>query len=289
MDVEHVGTGLQLDTITSNAGALAQHLDIPVALPALIAGPAPDTRDALGHITANNVDGQSAAFTSIGQLPLSPRLGAQAMIVDLSLASRTAGPIASAVSAGETDPMVWLARNDSGRERALVAGLAKHGVRVTSRETSSSRLAQVSASAPAWSIQLAIITDIIAALTAAGLLVMGVVATRRSRRDDFSALRIVGAPRSELRRGAVIEQLVVVLSSVIIGAAMGVVGAHLAMPSIPIFVDSQPVPPIRLPIAWPPVLIATGVLVVGLGLTAALAALRLTRSAGGGRWSEGRA
>jgi hypothetical protein len=85
----------------------------------------------------------------------------------------------------------------------------------------------------------------------------------------------------------VFEQLVVVLLSVVVGGAMGVVGAHLAMPSIPIFVDDQPVPPIRLPIDWPAVLIAAGLLAVGLGLIGALAGLRLTRSIGGHQLREG--
>lgn len=283
VQVSHVGSGLRFQVVAGNGGAVAQHLDVPVVVPSLIVGAAPDARDEFGHITANNVDGQAAAFTSAGQLPLAPRLGTPAMVIDLNIAARSAGPMASAVTVGSTDPMVWLGRADSGREKALVATLARSGLHVTGRDTSAGRLKQLSSSAPAWSMQLAIITGIIAALTAAGLLVMGVAATRRSRRDDLSALRVVGAPRSALRRGAVLEQLVVVLLSVVVGGAMGVVGAHLAMPSIPIFVNDEPVPPIRLPIDWPAVLIAAGLLAVGLGLIGALAGLRLTRSVGGQR------
>jgi putative ABC transport system permease protein len=116
---------------------------------------------------------------------------------------------------------------------------------------------------------------------------MGVAATRRSRRDDLSALRLVGVSRSQLRRGAVLEQLVVVLCSVVIGAVVGLIGARLALPSIPVFVDKQAVPPIRLDIAWLAAVIATGLLAVGLGLTGTLAALRLTRSVGGSQLREG--
>jgi putative ABC transport system permease protein len=168
-----------------------------------------------------------------------------------------------------------------------VAALRQDGVHVVSRETSAARLKQLSASAPAWSMQLAITTGIIAALTAAGLLVMGVAATRRSRRDDLSALRLVGVSRSQLRRGAVLEQLAVVLCSVVIGAVVGLIGARLALPSIPIFVDRQAVPPIRLDIAWLAALIATGLLTVGLGVTGTVAALRLTQSVGGHQLREG--
>jgi hypothetical protein len=285
--ISHVGSGLRVQATAGNSGAVAQHLDVPIAMPALIVGAAPDARDELGHITANNVDAQTAAFTSAGQLPLAPRLGTPAMLIDVNIAARSAGPLASAVTVGSTDPMVWLGRADSARENALIASLSRSGLHVTGRDTEAARLDHLSASAPAWSMQLAITTGIIAALTAAGLLVMGVTATRRSRRDDLSALRVVGARRSELRRGAVFEQLVVVLLSVVVGAAMGVVGAHLALPSIPIFVDDQPVPVIRLAIDWPAVLIATGALAVGLGLIGVLAGLRLTRSVGGHQLREG--
>jgi hypothetical protein len=287
LEIRHVGPGIRIVALCGTAGALAQHLDIPVVLPALIAGPAPDARDELDHLSANNLDGRVAAFTSVGQMSISPRLGARAMLVDMTLAARSAGSIADAVTLGESDPMVWLGRDKDRREHALVTSLARAGVHVTARETSAARLTHLSASAPAWSMQLAITTGIIAALTAAGLLVMGVAATRRSRRDDLSALRVVGASQSQLRRGAVFEQLVVVICSVVIGAAVGLIGAHLALPSIPIFVDDQPVPPIRLHIAWPAALIATGLLAAGLGLTSTLAALRLTRSVGGHQLREG--
>jgi len=102
----------------------------------------------------------------------------------------------------------------------------------------------------------------------------------RSRRDDIAALRVVGAGRRALRRSAVVEQLAVVLSGVVVGAAAGVLGAHLAMPSIPIFVDKQAVPDVRLPIAWPSMLVAAGLVAALLVTTAVVAALRLTRSAG---------
>jgi ABC-type antimicrobial peptide transport system permease subunit len=115
---------------------------------------------------------------------------------------------------------------------------------------------------------------------------MGTVATRRSRRQDLTSLRLVGARRADLRRSAITEQLAIVITSVLVGTTMGVLGAHLAMPSIPIFVDQQPVPPIRLPIAWPSVLIAAGSLLVLLGTTAVIAALRPVRAAGGQPFRE---
>jgi putative ABC transport system permease protein len=128
MEIRHAGAGLEILAVCSTAGALAQHLDVPVALPALVAGPTPDARDELDHIAANNLDGQAAAFTPVGHLPLSPELGAQAMIVDLTLSARSAGPIASAVAARESDPMVWLARADGQREK-VARGRAAPGRR----------------------------------------------------------------------------------------------------------------------------------------------------------------
>jgi putative ABC transport system permease protein len=153
MEIRHVGTGLRISAVCGTPGALAHHLDVPLVLPALVAGPLPDTRDELDHLSANNVDGRTAAFTPVGQIPISPQLGARAMIVDLTLAARSAGSIADAVALAESDPMVWLGRDDDRREQALVATLAKNGAHVTARDAVAARRKQLSASAPAWSMQ----------------------------------------------------------------------------------------------------------------------------------------
>jgi len=86
-----------------------------------------------------------------------------------------------------------------------------------------------------------------------------------------------------LSRAARSEQLVVVGVGVGVGAVSGLVGAHLAMPLIPLFNQAAPVPASDLSPAWAAVagasLVALGLLtVVGLLIARAL----------GGRFTLGR-
>jgi hypothetical protein len=75
-----------------------------------------------------------------------------------------------------------------------------------------------------------------------------------------------------IRRTVLAEQLSAVLFAVLVGAVVGVLGARLSLPALPLFVDPPAVPRPRYDTAWLPVTLATAavlVLLLGAGIAAA--------------------
>jgi putative ABC transport system permease protein len=106
------------------------------------------------------------------------------------------------------------------------------------------------------------------------MVVIAGYATEPARSYDLAALRLLGLSARTVRRGVVAEQLAGVLIAALVGAAVGLLGARLALPSVPLFLDSAAVPKPLYGVAAGPVLLAT-VLVVLVLIAAGLAASRL--------------
>ena len=109
---------------------------------------------------------------------------------------------------------------------------------------------ELDASIAAWSLALALVVG--GAGLAIAVLVLLVVAatTWRLRSRDFAALRMTGVSRAAVTRIAAGEQLPVVLLAVVAGSACGLVGAHLAMPSVPLFAAEPTVSTLDLATSW---------------------------------------
>ena len=169
-------------------GSSAQYLNEPVGLPALQAGTPLQTRDDLGFLTASSIDGQTARVRPVGSITFVPQVGTNAILVDLGLAAAQAGGLQGSAA-------VWLSADDPGREKALVAALARHDITVVTRQSSAQMLSQFTHSSPAWSAQLTIVVAVLSALIAAALLVLLLISSRRSRLRDMSAGRLMGLSR----------------------------------------------------------------------------------------------
>lgn len=251
--------GHSVISATNRASAAAlQQLNAPIALPALLAGPTQPATNQLGYLDASNIDGITASFTRVGTAALGPGPDRPGLIVDLALAERLAtGADAGTVSA------VWLRSDDPSRERSLIRALEQHGVHVVSRDTRAAHLAALDAAAPAWALRLAPVTALLAAALALLVMVMSAATSQRGRAADLTALRLLGVHAGRLRRATVLEQAGSAGIAVIIGAAVGVIGAQLALPSIPIFVSPVDTPAVLHPIRWLSVL-ATGATLAAL-------------------------
>jgi hypothetical protein len=127
------------------------------------------------------------------------------------------------------------------------------------------------------------VTGLLALLMAALALVVVAATGWRAVARDFAAMRMAGVPLPVLRRAARTEQLVVVGVGVGVGAVSGLLGAHLAMPLIPLFNRPAPVPALDLSPAWPAVAVAVLLALVLLGLVGLLVARSL-----GGRFTLSR-
>src|SRR6185437_12275993 len=212
------------------------------------------------------------ACQPVGTIPLLPGLGTGVLLTDLDLAIASTAPALTNSTAG-----VWLRTDDPAAERRLTQQLAQAGIAVTGRTSASTARAGFDQSPPAWSIQAALASATVAALIAALMVVIAGYATEPARSYDLAALRLLGLTVRTVRRGVVLEQLAGVLIAALVGVAIGLLGARLALPSVPLFLDSAPVPKPLFGIAGAPVeavLVATVAVLLVL-VTAGLAASRL--------------
>lgn len=261
------GSALRLQAVSHGTGATLQHLDVPVNLPCLSAGGADPSGD--GALAIHGIDGNTAACQPVGTIPLLPGLGTGVLLTDLDLAIASTAPALTNSTAS-----VWLRTDDPAAERALTQQLTQAGIAVTGRTSTSAARAGFDQSPPAWSIQAALASATVAALIAALMVVIAGYATESARSYDLAALRLLGLSARTVRRGVLAEQLAGVLIAALVGAVVGLLGARLALPSVPLFLVDAPVPKPLYGTAVGPVLVATVLAMVVL-VAAGVAATRL--------------
>ncbi len=282
IDVAAAHGGLRLVAVNGGVAATVQHLAIPIAIPAVATQGATPPTDQLGYLSDSNIDGLIASYRPVGSLPLVPGAGGPALLVDLDVAAVTATP-----QLIDSTPQVWLSKDDPGREHTLIAALARHGVTIVSRDTTAAHRAAFAASAPAWAMQVALATALLAVVIAGLVILLTSGTSRRGRASDAAAMRLVGIRRATLTGAATIEQVAVVLVAVLVGVAAGLVGAHVALPAIPFFVSDASVPKVQLPIPWMAVAVSAVVTLAVLVAIAVLAGAEQLRRLGTDRRGEG--
>lgn len=276
---------LVLNAVSHGTGATLQHLDVPVNPPCLLAGSVPSDNEAgqdAAAISMHGIDGQSAQCQPAGSMAFLPRLGAGVLVTDLDLAIASSQPVLT-----DSTASVWLGRDDHVAEAALVRALASAGIPVLGRSTISHQRAGYDASPPAWAIRVALAAAVLAAVIAALMVVIAAFTSQRARSYDLAALRLVGLRAAVIRRAVLAEQLAAVLFAVIVGAVIGLLGARLSLPAVPLFVDPPAVPRPRYDTAWLPVTAATAAALVLLFGAALVAARVLGRRLGPDRLREG--
>ncbi|MHA3701523.1 FtsX-like permease family protein [Jatrophihabitans sp. YIM 134969] len=238
--------GIRVQAVDVGGNAIAQHLDVPLALPVLAAGPPPTATDDTGAVTAATFAGGTGRVRIVGSLPFIPQIGSPALLEDIDLASATAPEFDVTAS-----PAVWLAVDDPAREAALTATLRDHDVDVVSRSTTAAAVTGYAQTAPGWSNQLALVAGAIAELLAVLLVALVVLTGRAVRQRDLAGLRLVGIDRRTLQRSSLWELGVLVAVGMVGGVVAGLIGVRVALPSVPIFVADPPVPiPVVHPLQW---------------------------------------
>ena len=264
--------GLNLSAFHIGPPEALQHLDVPVAVPAIATGDAGLTLDDRGLLTDNNIDGIVAGFRPVGRIAFVPGSLGPALLVDADVAASAGSP-----TLADSTTAVWLRSDDPARERSLVAALRQHGVSVVSRDTAAKHRAALAATAPAWAMQLALLTAVLAVLIAALVILISATMSRRSRAADASALGLVGVKASTLRRATVVEHLIAVVTGVLVGSAIGVLGAHMALPGTPIFLAALQTPQIVHYTAWDSVVFASALAMAALVVASVATSLALAR------------
>ena len=102
----------------------------------------------------------------------------------------------------------------------------------------------------------------------------------------MSALELVGVGRRTLRRALLVEQAVVVVVGVAVGTVIGVIGAHLALPSVPIFLVDADQPVVLRPFVWGSVVLAALLALVALSVVSTLVGLQMLRQVAPDRLRE---
>lgn len=253
---------------------------LPSRVPALLTGGLPP--GAAGRLfDISALDGTVQRADAATALDRVPGAGQHAALVNLDLVARG---VALATSAHIE---VWFAHDDQQLLTELAAALEERGTRVTATTTLTGIRDSFDDSAAAWSIQLAGLVGAAAVLLALLVLLVGAASSWRSRTRDLAALRMSGVPRRDIGSMAVAAQLPAVVVGVVAGTATGVYGAHLALPTVPLFAGQPAVSTLDLSTAWWSVALAVVASTVVLGGGSALIGRLLARRAAVRRLREG--
>jgi hypothetical protein len=238
-----------LTVVVGTAGApelVLAHAWVPARFPALVRGalpPGSSPRSFRGPgIGTGLVD-----LRQVGRLPRIPTISGDGALVDLRAIARTGTPIADLRSR-----QVWFAGADQRLLARLRSALADEGLQVSAVRTVHESRAALARSTPAWSLQLGLIVASAGVLIGVLTLLVTAIATWRGRARDLAALRLSGVPPGHARSIAVLELIPVVLLAGLAGAGCGLVGAHFAMPTVPLFSTPPPVSTVDLGFAWAP-------------------------------------
>jgi hypothetical protein len=139
----------------------------------------------------------------------------------------------------EADWQVWVSPQapPDAIERLKQAGLLAGSV-----TTQADRTAQLARQGPALALLLLVACAVVGAVLAAGATALAVAVTGRRRSFELAALAAVGVPRRSLLRSCTGEQLILLGTGFLLGIPSGIVAARVALPAIPEYSDTTPVP-----------------------------------------------
>jgi putative ABC transport system permease protein len=282
--VEKVGTG-PASSASSAGPASAVGLAVRYAAPAKVArvgvvaaapdripavvtpgyAPPPGTRElSFGAPTGAPID-----VTVTRTVRVLPRAGDAGALVSLDqlVAARPAGY--ASLLPGE----VWLA---DGAPADFPDRLAAAGVRVTSVTSAAQRQRVLSHQGPALAVALMLAGAAAAALLAAAGAVVNLHLLARRRAFELAALRTLGIRRGSLAAALGVEQAILVGFAILLGVCLGLLGARMALPSIPEYADVPAFPPLLVrPDPWLVVRVAAGLAASGYALLRAAVPTRL--------------
>jgi hypothetical protein len=206
--------------------------DSPEPLPAVVGEEAAGPSAAQGGVPVGETTGLSGTATRYREartVGTAPRLGPEAVIVDLGLALRLSD------TAAVGDRQVWLARDDADAERALRAELRGADIAVLDRETSRGLERAYAGDGAVLALRLLLVCGAAAVVVSVGALLVAAYVGRRQRAYEVAALRAVGLRRRTVRSLLVRENLGTVLVALCCGAVAAGVATWAVLPSLPQF------------------------------------------------------
>jgi len=258
----------------NSSSAILAYADTPARIP-LLATPAaisvaPHSSGSTDIGGMLDYTASVAAFTIAQQTSVLPQVLDAGVIADLNYL-RIQLPDFDA----EANWSIWLGPNAPGD---AVSRLRDAGLIVQDVRTEHHRVAVLSRQAPALALILLLVCAVAASVLAVGGTVTSLAAGGRRRAFELAALRVIGVRPAVLRRSCVLEQVLLLGASLVIGLPAGVVIAGLVMPSIPEFSDATPTV-LRYTPAVAPIVVFGAAFAVLVLATAVVAGVVLARSA----------
>lgn len=242
---------------------------LPVTLPGITtaASQESDPVDA----SAEDFDGTEVILNLTRETVALPRLGEYGFMIGLPLAVRaeTSAPFA-------TSDQVWLAPGTPAR---VVRGLLSAGLKIESSQTPGPLLYRLNHGGLAFAYLFFLFAAGAATLLAVGSGVALALMSARGRIFELAVLRAIGVSRRTLLISLLEEQLLVVVPGVALGLLAGIVGAILALSSVPQFSSNVGAPPPATSLPWVPILITAAVLLIVLASAAAATSAAVLRRA----------
>ncbi|MDX6260123.1 MAG: hypothetical protein QOH84_1811 [Kribbellaceae bacterium] len=218
---------------------------IPASVPALVS-----REYAVSEAqTVPGLDGLAFPIEKVDRLSTAvPRYTQHTAVVDLETVRRLGGSVADT----STDFELWLNKDGLAHSQQIIDELGKAGILATLIDRKSEQVATYGRSASALALQLTPVIGIAGWALALIVLLLMIVTSWRSRAQDYASLRITGVPAATTGRAARWEQTGPVALAALLGSACGILGAHVALPMIPLFAPtSQPSPiPLDLTTNW---------------------------------------
>lgn len=220
-----------IDNETSATGTISPPMAAPADHPTTLPAAVTTELQSLNgggqgaSVPAQGLDGNTLNLAPAVAAPALPRVGGNAVMVDVSELTRTqVNPTKPAAS-----DEVWLGPHAPSD---VLARLRDAGLTVDAVQTTSSTLAQLQRSAPALADDFLLVAAIAALLTAAASTLGALGATTRERATELVSLEVAGVSRPVLARSLAFEAGILGLTA-LCGAAAGVIAALLAIPSLP--------------------------------------------------------
>ncbi|MGA8207131.1 MAG: FtsX-like permease family protein [Candidatus Dormiibacterota bacterium] len=253
-----------------------------VFTPAVIPAPLPGTLPGVttsgnqvsdpADVTVEDFDGTTLALDTPITTSALPELGQYGFLMNLPTALRAE----TSPEAGSTNE-VWVAPHTP---RRVISALKAQGLRIYASQVPATLLARLNGGGLALAFQFFLFAAGAAALLAIGAAVFSIFVTARRRAFELAVLRVGGITRRTLARSLLGEQLLVLGPGVILGAGAGILGAVIALPSVPEFTSVAGGPPPQFPLPVLPLVALLLSLVVLLALAATLASLGTIGMAG---------
>jgi hypothetical protein len=249
---------------------MASVADHPAILPGAVTS---EVQSLNGGIAARSVPSQGLDGNTLNISPAVtasalPRVGGNAVMVDLDLLTRSQVSVTSPYTVDE----VWLGPHAPSD---ALARLRVAGLHIDSVQTAAAAFGRLERAGPALADDFLLVATIVALFAAAASTLATLGANTRQRATELTALEVAGVSRRALTTSLTLESAVLAVTA-LFGAAAGVVAALMAIPSVPELATGSVIP-LQYGLPAGLVVAVSGAVVGVILLAAAVGTVVLTR------------